>query len=56
VVGWFRSLNIAQPVIAVTHGGPIAALLGAQQQLPVAAWVRLIPACGTWTSISTRKE
>jgi len=56
VVRWFRSINRAHPVIAVTHGGPIAALLGAQQQLPVADWVRLIPACGTWTSLSTPRE
>ncbi|MBS0206365.1 MAG: histidine phosphatase family protein [Planctomycetes bacterium] len=46
VEGWFASLPNHELTIAVTHGGPIAALLGSQRQLPVADWVELIPRCG----------
>jgi broad specificity phosphatase PhoE len=46
VVQW--SQQWAKPGIAVvvTHGGPIAALLGRQRSLPVDDWPSLIPACG----------
>ena len=46
IVGWFRSLPPERLTVAITHGGPIAALRGSQQGLPVAAWIELIPACG----------
>lgn len=32
--------------IVVTHGGPIAALLGHQQAMPVADWPNLVPVLG----------
>lgn len=37
--------------VAVTHGGPIAALLGTLGGLPVEAWPGLIPPQGQWISI-----
>ena len=46
VVRWFDSLPADGRIIAVTHGGPIAALLGTHRQLPVADWIGLIPRCG----------
>lgn len=46
VLNWFDSLPNQELTIAVTHGGPIAALLGSQRQLPVADWLELIPRCG----------
>lgn len=51
VLRWFATLPRDGVTIAVTHGGPIAALRGAQQRLPVAAWLGLIPACGECVSI-----
>lgn len=32
--------------IVITHGGPIAALLGQRRRLPVTAWPHLVPAQG----------
>jgi broad specificity phosphatase PhoE len=46
VLRWFDSLPNVGLTIAVTHGGPIAALLGSQRRLPVTNWVELIPRCG----------
>lgn len=46
VVRWFESLPNDGTAIAVTHGGPIAALLGSERELPVVAWSSLVPACG----------
>lgn len=46
VLRWFDSLPREGLTIVVTHGGPIAALLGTQQQLPVSQWPALIPRCG----------
>lgn len=46
VLHWFESLPNADLTIAVTHGGPIASLLGALRRLPVAEWMELIPSCG----------
>ncbi|MBC7816309.1 MAG: histidine phosphatase family protein [Planctomycetaceae bacterium] len=43
---WFESLPNHGLTIVVTHGGPIAALLGTQRRLPVSDWVGLIPHCG----------
>jgi broad specificity phosphatase PhoE len=53
VVAWRRSA-VAQNtlVVAVTHGGPIAALLGTEKELPVSDWVKLIPGCGKWVRLS----
>lgn len=40
---WFRGVPRDGLSVAVTHGGPIAALLGTLRDLPVAAWPELIP-------------
>lgn len=50
VVAWYQSLP-PQSIVAVTHGGPIAALLGTLRRLPVESWVSLIPACGQWVVV-----
>lgn len=51
VWNWYRGGQRRGLTVAITHGGPIAACLGRQRQLPVAEWVELIPACGAfvWT-------
>ncbi|MDB5339718.1 MAG: pspB [Planctomycetaceae bacterium] len=54
VVQWFESLPNADLTIAVTHGGPIAALLGSQRRLPVTDWMDLIPRCGQIVPIHKR--
>jgi broad specificity phosphatase PhoE len=53
VVAW-RSSVVEQNklVVAVTHGGPIAALVGTEKELPVSDWVKLIPGCGQWVRLS----
>lgn len=52
---WFRKLPREGLTIAVTHGGPIAALLGTLRQLPVAAWLDLIPPCGECVQIELKR-
>jgi broad specificity phosphatase PhoE len=37
----------------ITHGGPIAALLGTADQLPVRNWLSLVPKYGGWVSLQT---
>jgi broad specificity phosphatase PhoE len=51
VLQWFNALPEEGLTIAVTHGGPIAALLGTQRQLPVSEWVQLMPRYGQSVSI-----
>ena len=46
VLAWYAELPANGIVIAVTHGGPIAALLGTRAGLPTARWPGLVPACG----------
>jgi len=46
VLGWLDSASDNDLTIAVTHGGPIAALLGTLRQSPVSEWASLIPRCG----------
>jgi broad specificity phosphatase PhoE len=46
VLRWFASLPQEGATVAVTHGGPIAALVAAQRDLPVSAWPSLIPPLG----------
>ena len=47
VLVWFRALPSSGVIVAVTHGGPIAALRGSLGGKPVAEWPMLIPATGT---------
>lgn len=42
----FETLPHDGLTVAITHGGPIAVFLGAQQNLPVPAWLGLVPAYG----------
>ena len=53
VVRWFESLPQEGVTIAVTHGGPVAALLGTQRRLSVREWPGLIPRCGESVHIPT---
>jgi broad specificity phosphatase PhoE len=46
MLAWFRGLSVDGEVLAVTHGGPAAALRGTLAGLPVPAWLPLIPALG----------
>jgi broad specificity phosphatase PhoE len=46
VVQWFQSLPQSSLVVAITHGGPIAALCGYLEGLPVEDWASRIPATG----------
>jgi broad specificity phosphatase PhoE len=49
VLDWYADLAPTGVVLAVTHGGPVAALVGTLRGLPVADWLGLIPACGEVT-------
>ncbi|HKM51757.1 MAG TPA: histidine phosphatase family protein [Isosphaeraceae bacterium] len=51
LLDWFRGVPRNGLSVAVTHGGPIAALLGTLRNLPVEAWPALIPPQGQWVSI-----
>jgi broad specificity phosphatase PhoE len=51
VLDWFRGIPRNGLSVAVTHGGPIAVLLGTLGDLPVEAWPGLIPPQGQWVSI-----
>lgn len=46
VLAWYRRLSADGVIVAVTHGGPIAALRGFLLELPARDWLALIPACG----------
>lgn len=46
IMAWFHELPRAGLVVAVTHGGPIAALRGTLATAPVERWTEFIPACG----------
>lgn len=47
VFDWYRNLPISGSIVAITHGGPIAALRGTLDEVPVADWPSLIPECGS---------
>ena len=53
VIRWLREFDGTGLVIAVTHGGPIAALRGTVDDLPVADWPGLIPKCGEWVELQS---
>lgn len=46
VLGWYASLPAYGVVVAVTHGGPIAALRGTLRGIPACDWPRLVPPPG----------
>jgi broad specificity phosphatase PhoE len=52
VLFWRHSLPPALDVLAVCHGGPIAALVGTAQGLAPSDWAKVIPAPGESTDLS----
>ena len=46
VLQWYRELPDTGDIVAICHGGPIAALLGTLRDLPVSDWPALIPKHG----------
>lgn len=48
---WLDGLDRNANVIAVCHGGPIAAIRGRLGGAPVSEWLALIPAYGQATTI-----
>ena len=50
-LAWFRELPPDGDIVAITHGGPIAAILGTVRALSVEDWIGLIPACGMTTVV-----
>jgi broad specificity phosphatase PhoE len=52
VLAAFANLPPDGRIVVVTHGGPIAVLLGTRAGKPVAEWPSLIPACGTVTAFA----
>lgn len=46
VLAWHAGLPPGQGVLAVTHGGPVAALRGRLAGRPVPEWLALVPAPG----------
>jgi broad specificity phosphatase PhoE len=55
VVRWFSALPDAGLTVAVTHGGPMAALWGTLHNLAVDAWPALIPPYGGTTFVSATR-
>jgi broad specificity phosphatase PhoE len=51
VLAWYRQLPETGLIVAVTHGGPIAALLGTLRNLPANQWMVLIPDYGELVEI-----
>ncbi|MBY0512338.1 MAG: histidine phosphatase family protein [Gemmataceae bacterium] len=51
VLDWHADLAPTGVVLAVTHGGPVAALVGTLRGLPVADWPKLIPPPGGLVSL-----
>jgi broad specificity phosphatase PhoE len=51
IMTWYQDLPDAGVIVAVSHGGPIAALLGTLSGRPVVEWPVLIPPTGTVVEI-----
>jgi broad specificity phosphatase PhoE len=51
VLTWYRELPREGLIVAVAHGGPIAALRGALRGTPAAEWPALIPHYGQWVEL-----
>lgn len=56
VMAWYDRRPREGLTVAVTHGGPIAALRGTLRGLPPADWLRLVPAPGTWVALAGGAE
>jgi broad specificity phosphatase PhoE len=51
VLAWYERLPPHGLIVALTHGGPIAALRGTLLGRTVEMWPELIPACGSITEV-----
>jgi broad specificity phosphatase PhoE len=51
VISWYGRLPAVGCIVAVAHGGPIAALRGTLSGLPAAEWPALVPAPCTWVEL-----
>ena len=56
ILTWYHGLPDTGVIVAVSHGGPIAALLGTLSARPVADWPDLIPATGTVVEIGKHEK
>lgn len=56
VLHWYRRLPREGCIVAVTHGGPIAALLGSLERRPVVEWPGLVPSWGEVVEVTTDGE
>lgn len=54
VWAWYERLPPSGLTVAVTHGGPIAALRGMLSDQPVTAWPALVPPYGSVTELDLR--
>lgn len=52
VIDWYRRLPDDGCIVAIAHGGPIAALRGTLAGVPAQEWPALVPAPGTWIEIN----
>ena len=50
-MAWYDRRPRGGLVVAVTHGGPIAAIRGTLRGKAPVDWVDLIPATGTWVAL-----
>ena len=50
-LAWYRELPAEGFIVAVAHGGPIAALRGALTGVPVSQWPALVPQHGQWVEL-----
>ncbi len=51
ILSWYKQLPATGTIVAVTHGGTIAALLGTLGKQPVIEWLKLIPERGGLLSV-----
>ena len=52
VLWWYDGLSRNEgDILAVTHGGPIAALVGTLNDVPVSEWPKRIPRPGEWVEV-----
>jgi len=51
MLNWYNGLPSEGIIVAITHGGPISALLGTLSASPAYDWPNLVPAYGTVTPI-----
>jgi broad specificity phosphatase PhoE len=51
VLSWYGRLPLEGVIVAITHGGPTAALRGALLGWSVPRWAELIPPCGSITQV-----